>query len=91
MPSTILEQRPESLKISKQLSLRLERFASAAGFRSRDSYAAFLIKSVLDELEFSDDHRVSPRWSGGDEPADFSAEELQQIKEELQPLIQISC
>jgi hypothetical protein len=85
MSNVVLQESAVSVKISGNLAKRLQKFRKLGGFDTTDDYVSFVLRSVLEEIE-----NPALRWSGGDEN-DIDEAELNQIKEELRPLIQISC
>jgi hypothetical protein len=93
MSSITLEKVTGSVKISKDLSRRLSRFSGLAGFESIDSYASYVLNSMLDEIETRSESKISPRWAGGDDEShlSISGKELRQIKDELKSMIQVTC
>lgn len=85
MSNVVLREADVAVKISGNLTKRLREFSKLGGFDTTDHYVSFILRSVLDEIE-----NPALRWAGGDEN-DVDEAELSQIKEELRPLVQVSC
>jgi hypothetical protein len=73
------------VRISKELTLKLRNLSRKAGFNSPDEYAAFIMKCVLDEVE------EAKLFAENGPETSYTEEEILEIKEELRPLVLISC
>jgi hypothetical protein len=93
MTSVLLHEEFAPISITKELAGRLARFSKLGGFQTTDSYACFLLSSVIEAAE-SKTSKVVPRWAGGEEDNNANAlerDELLRIREELRPLVHITC
>ncbi len=77
-----------NVKISKKLAERLETVVLKTGFQSSAEYASYLLTSILNEIE---QNEISKSVGGRDEIHPLTEMEIAQIREELRPLIWISC
>jgi hypothetical protein len=83
-----------SVKIPKRITQKLRNLAMNSSFNSSDEYASFLMNSIMDEIEASlvtstadSDREIESHQSG----YVYTEKDIEQIKEELRPLVWISC